>query len=305
MSYKYYFFDDQTVGAEDLNKLAKMFVSDGVADNFQNGVPYNISKLNEIISSNAGEGIVPESLSTLKVSYDLNAVKIQPGVAFFKDGTVIEIETEETLTVPENTEVYVYLESDPKKNIAYPFVSESLPEGNVVPLAKVSETGEITDLRRFARGKIPSFYSSDAGMLIQNTLEFEKNSEYIDTGKKVTLIDSGNSYRYLILFCVYEYAGVPENYAWQSVLVYDRQENMCYNFSRTYNPPPDEDYTSISIGTAFRLMECWYGSEHYQIFGNLSFDEGRTDLEITTKTNVTEFMFNSFIYPFKIKVVAF
>ncbi|MBQ7039985.1 MAG: hypothetical protein IJN39_05395, partial [Clostridia bacterium] len=68
MSYKYYFFDDQTVGAEDLNRLVKLFVGGGVADNFENGVPYSVSKLNDTVFANVSEGIVPETEQSLKVS---------------------------------------------------------------------------------------------------------------------------------------------------------------------------------------------------------------------------------------------
>ena len=67
MGYTYSFFDNQTIGAADLNKLAKRFTSEGVADIFKDGVPYNISILNSVISANVSDGAVPETDTSLKV----------------------------------------------------------------------------------------------------------------------------------------------------------------------------------------------------------------------------------------------
>ena len=297
MSYKYYFFDDQEVGAQDLNKLVNLFVSEGLADNFENGVPYNISKLNEVITSNSGDGIVPETSDTLKVSYTNGSVYIEPGVAFFKDGTVIEIETREQLTAPENAEeFYVYLESDPLKNMAYPAVSEVLPEGNIVPLAKISSE-TVSDLRRFARGKTPSFYASNVGLPVIRKIPITLNSEYFNTGKKITLIDSGNSYRYLILIC-------EKSSRWAGTVVYDKEKNKCYNFSKPDSGDYTDDFTDVATGTHFKILDCYYSTFHFKIHGNLTFEDGKTELEITNGSNIPENSFNSYVFPFNITVLA-
>ena len=304
MSYRYYYFDDQTVGAEDLNRLVKLFVTDGVADNFENGIPYNVSKLGEVVSSNAGEGIIPVTNDTLKVTAEQGFAYIEPGVAFFKDGTVIEIETREQLNVPQGSAFYVYLKSDALKNTACPAVSADLPTDNTVPLAYVSETGEITDLRRFARGKVPSFYASDAGLYIDKVTEIALSAENLGEGKRVTLLPPGNSYRYLILICEKKYAHSDEN-RWTGVLIYDKETNMYYNFSKPSVNFDNMDYTSVGTGTVFKVVDCYFNAR-FQITGYLHFDDGKTELEMVKGPNATSDTerFNEFVFPFKIRVIA-
>ena len=298
MSYKYYFFDDQEIGAQDLNKLVNLFVSEGIADNFENGVPYNISKLNEVVTSNAGKGVVPSTSNTLKVSYSNGYVYIQPGVAFFNDGSVIEIETREQLEPPSDAKTfYVYLESDPLKNMAFPAVSETLPDGNIVPLAKVS-ANSVSDLRRFARGKVPSFYASDAGLTVTRTIGFESGSAYFDTGKKLTLIDSGNSYRFLTLICE------QNDGNWTTTLLYDKEKNKCYNFSNPRAGDYTDDYTYVGEGTHFKILDCFYGLSHFIIHGNLSFEDGKTELEISDGGTLSDYKLDSYFFPFTMTVIA-
>lgn len=304
MSYKYYFFDDQTVGAEDLNKLVTMFATDGVADVFENGTPYNISKFADVVHANASDGIVPKTTETLKVSYDLGFVYIEPGVAFFKDGTVIEIETQEQIPAPEETEFYVYLESDPLKNMAYPMVSPTLPEGNIVPLAKVSETGEITDLRRFARGKVPSFYASNAGVYV-NANDISITSSCLEPGKRITIVPAGNAYRYIVLICRHEYPYEDRTNYWSTTLVYDTQTNVHYNFSKPMSNSISASYTAYGIGTHFRVLDCYYNTYRYILHGNLHFDDGKAELEITKEpTSMRESTFNSYAFPIKMTIIA-
>lgn len=304
MSYRNYFFDDQTVGAEDLNKLVNLFVTDGVADNFENGTPYNISKLGEVVYSNAGEGIVPLNSDTLKVSTESGFVYIEPGVAFFKDGTVIEITAREQLSALSNASFYVYLESDALKNSAYPAVSETLPEGNVVPLAHIGENGEITDLRRFARGKIPSFYASSAGLYINRTTTVNVDESFLSEGQRVTLVPAGNSYRHLILI-----ARVPRKTApysnWVGVLVYDKETNLFYNFSKPSLNDTDDDYTAFGVGTAFKVVDCIF-NYHYELLGYLHFDDGATTLEMVKGPNAVSDnkKFLDYVFPFELTVIA-
>ena len=304
MSYKYYYFDDQTVGAEDLNKLVNLFVTDGVADNFENGTPYNISKLGEVIYSNATEGVVPETYDTLRVSTESGFIYIEPGVAFFKDGTVIEITAREQLSYPENTSVYVYLESDGLKNIAQPVVSESLPEGNIVPLAKISDSGEITDLRLFSKGKVPSFYASSAGLHIDRTTTIPLDESYLNEGKKLTLVPAGNSYRYLILIAKKPYAD-GSGYSWTGTLVYDKESDFYYNFSKPSVNRDNLDYTSFGSGSAFKVINCIF-NYHYEMLGYLHFDNGETSLEMVKGPNAVrdDKRFSDYVFPFELTVIA-
>ena len=173
----------------------------------------------------------------------------------------------------------------------------------VVPLAYISESGEITDLRRFAKGKVPSFYASDAGIRIENTITLYENNEFVDADKRLTLIEKGNSYRYLMLLCRKPYQNDIGCW-WASSIIYDTETDMCYSFSKPANGDYTDDYTEISKGTDFHLLDCWNGSSHYKILGNLYFTEGKAELKLTKEHNDAESSFNSFAYPLEIKAIA-
>lgn len=305
MSYSYYYFDDQTVGADDLNKLVNMFVTGGVADSFENGVPYSVSALNGVVYSNATEGIVPESADTLKVSVSGGYVYIEKGVAFFGDGTVISIDSREAIKFTKGTKNYVYLKSSKAENKAYPVVSASAPSGDYfVLLATVEADGTVKDERRYAKGKVPSFYASDAGLKVEREIAFDVGTDKFDTDNKVTLVDSGNSYRYLMIVCEKE---TDTGYGWVGTSLYDKAKDVSFSFSRPGNGNYTDDHTEISTGGAFTLCECWSGTTINRIYGQLFIDDdGKTELKITTnKTGTTESRFNQFVFPFKIKVIAY
>lgn len=163
MAYKYSFADNETYGAEDLNKMVKRLVTSGVADPFADGVPYNLASLNSAGALIYTEGVVPESVSTLKVVLlGEGTAFINPGTAFFADGAVMEIEPGgHTLSVTPGVKNHVYLKNDlTASNTCCPACTAEEPTGLFVPLAEISENGEITDKRIYAKGKLPGYASN-------------------------------------------------------------------------------------------------------------------------------------------------
>ena len=77
MGWKSSFKMGKTYGADDLNEITKTFVSGGVADTFENGLPYNLSKINDVISGVAASGAVPETVTALKVIFKNEKVLTQ------------------------------------------------------------------------------------------------------------------------------------------------------------------------------------------------------------------------------------
>ena len=85
MAYQYSFADNSEYGAEDLNSLVSSLVSSGVEDGFEDGTAYNASKLNGVISTVYSAGVVPSSVSTLRVTKTSDGViSIAPGLAFLR-----------------------------------------------------------------------------------------------------------------------------------------------------------------------------------------------------------------------------
>ncbi len=162
MSYKFTFANNDTYGAEDLNAVTARLVSSGVADSFEDGVPYNLSALNDMGTILYTDGVVPESTENLRVTLKDNEILIAPGTAFFKDGAVMEI-TDGGHTIPytPGTQLYVYLYNDLKKsNRCYPAAENLMPEGDFVLLAEIGADGSVTDRRTYAKGKLPGYASS-------------------------------------------------------------------------------------------------------------------------------------------------
>ncbi len=179
MAYTYSFFDNQIASAEQLNKWVSLFVTDGIADEFSDGVPYSLSKLNSLVRNNCSAGVVPKTNNSLKVSLSGNTVQIAPGIAFFADGSVLEVTATELLTAEPNKKQFVYLKSDVTENRAYPAVSEYHTGDNTVLLAEISADGTVTDRRVYAKGKVPSFYASDAFLPGYTEFVIDKPGDYL------------------------------------------------------------------------------------------------------------------------------
>ena len=213
MSYTFTFMDNATYGASDVNAALAQLVTSGIADPFTDGVPYNASKLNDIIYAVSTAGVVPDTVSACKVTQDADetTVHIAAGTAFFSDGSRITFDVEgETLPYTEGVKQYVYLLAAPEENRNYPVCSAAEPSGDYVMLAEIGADGTLTDKRTYAKGKLPG-YQSNVGttMKIDDTLVLPINgpsySEHYGPGQ-YTIHLGINSYSYLIYEDQYAYA---------------------------------------------------------------------------------------------------
>lgn len=267
MSYKYSFADNEKYGAEDLNNMVKRLVTSGVADPFTDGVPYNLSAVNSAGALVYTSGAVPETVNTLKVvSADEGKVLINPGTAFFSDGAVIEIEAGGHETeFSRGVKSYVYLKNDlTASNTCYPACTTAEPTGDYVPLAEISEAGEITDRRVYCRGKLPG-YASNAQYVteIHDKATLTATTPTKAEGEKTYALGN-NSYRFV--FAVNRGNGV--------------QKHSCmgiYNISTgTYLSFYETNYTSINclMDTSTLVIGCEYNNTRGMITMKLSVVNG-------------------------------
>ena len=163
MAYTYGFFDNQTIGVDDLNSITSRFVTEGIAIE-----PETVGDFTGFNSKLATGGVVPESISSLKVYINDGILYISPGTAFFNDGTFIEITEAEMLEFKENAVNYIFLRSDQDACMAYPVCSEEENKEKDILLAVLNSDGTVTDKREYAKGKSPCYYSS-----ANNTYEFD------------------------------------------------------------------------------------------------------------------------------------
>lgn len=164
-NYTYGFFDNQTIGVDELNKITADVVSGGVSAVYS-GNSFKASEINSTNMAIFTGGVVPYTDTALKVVKSGSKYLINPGIAFFDDGTKMEILTGgEEITPNESGKSYVYLVSDSDLMKCYVDIAAAeKTEGNFVLLAVISEKGVITDKRKYSAGKKQGFYAGTLGM---------------------------------------------------------------------------------------------------------------------------------------------
>lgn len=208
MAYKALFLDNEQYSAADLNDCLKSFVTSGIADPFEDGCAYHVTKMNEITSALATDGAVYEDDNTCRCSINTNdkTLHIAPGTIFFSDGSRIVIDEEGVaLSYTEKKTNYVFAKSVPAENFAQILCQTEPPSGEYVNIAEISNEETLYDKRTFSRGKLPG-YQSNAGLpiFIDETIELtavssEKgNNDY--TAEKVINLGPNNTYKILAFY---------------------------------------------------------------------------------------------------------
>ena len=158
---EYGFFDNQLIGVDALNSITSKLVSGGIAR-----TPSSVSDLNDFMTDVVTSGIVPESDTSLQVSVQDNVVNISPGTAFFENGTFSVLKETETLTLPEEFEVaYIYLISSMDEMRVFVTIETSERQNEngdyCLLLATINTKNEVTDYRKYAKGKAAYYGSAD------------------------------------------------------------------------------------------------------------------------------------------------
>ncbi len=286
MSYHFNFADNAEYSAADVNKITSRLVTAGVEDPFTDGVSYNLSKFNEAGTLLYTEGVVPETVNTLRVvkAEEEGTVVISPGAAFFHDGAVMEIEDGgHSLSYTAGVKQYVYLKNDLlNTNTCYPVCSVDAPTGDYVLLAEISEKGEITDKRTYAKGKLAGYASNDCYIMkIEDTVTPTGESETF-----TKTYDIGNNH-YTYLLAMTETSSATDRWGCLGI----------YNFA-------SGTYMSF-YGNPYQ----WYGSfEKLQLYEENSVSADATitvsDGTLTLKIKYLS-EFNSSVGPFPITLYLF
>ena len=252
MAYKYSFADNEIYSAEDLNSITKRLVTSGIEDLFEDGTAYNVSQFNEQGKLLYTSGIVPETCMTLKVVPDGEGkILINPGKAFFDDGAVIEVGAGgESLSYVAEAKNYVYLKNDLlNSNVCYPICSTEEPSGDYVLLAEINETGEITDKRTYAKGRLPGYQSVVGNVMRLKetiTISTEQSSSTLDGSASFDLGE--NNFEYILTYR--EYESRSDGIRFKSCLgIYDIANNQ---YRCLYTTDTSEKDEKISIQCSWK-----------------------------------------------------
>ena len=164
MAIKSSFLDNKEYGASDVNAIISRIVGQGVQADYtakENGVSYNLSMFNDLTKAYVKQGVAYSDDSSLKVVEINGGYYVQPGLCFFGNGSTTEVTEREPIELSDGDISYIYMISDMPNNTNYIAVSEECPnynnDSNIVPLASVDSSGNITDMRFYARGKLPGY----------------------------------------------------------------------------------------------------------------------------------------------------
>lgn len=160
MSYKASFLDNQVAGVDDFNGIITNLLYDGVTPaKFNKDEPYTLSQLNDVTKAAIEEaGVVPSSETALRCSIAGSVVTVNAGTAVFSSGVVFTVTGSEKVNIVRGMDIYVYLLHSFSANKAYITYSETpgveTETEHIVPLCHINPIGTLTDMRRYAIGKL-------------------------------------------------------------------------------------------------------------------------------------------------------
>ena len=245
MSYNYGFFDNQLIGVDHLNAITERLVGKGVGID-----PENISDFNDINQSVVSGGVVPDTVLSLKVTKNETGVLINPGIAFFDDGTFIEITDVEEFPLTSGEINYVYLKSSFSENRAYPVCSVTEPDDKDVLLAIVKEDGSILDKRVYAKGKA-AFYGNDDvyNHKVSYYITPDTQDEYNNSAAKTIKLYCDTSFYDKIIFESGEYKDYSPGYArpQNNYAIYSVGDGKCFSFGTTGSTDTVSEWSMLKV----------------------------------------------------------
>ncbi|MDO4618443.1 MAG: hypothetical protein Q4B31_02855 [Clostridia bacterium] len=151
MGYKCTFLDNEIYGADDVSKAFSNLLTSGV-------LPYAeretvAQSLNAMTQEVISDGVT--GYDGMEVTWKNGIITIGSGTAYFDSGVAVMVDSDGcTLECGENEEGYVYFLYTEELNLVAPKFTAALPEGDVIPLAKIDADGTVTDMRKYAMSKI-------------------------------------------------------------------------------------------------------------------------------------------------------
>ncbi len=192
MAYKCGFLDNDIYSAQDVNDIFARITSGGVVFT---DTGYTFGDLNSAQSSVVSSGVTKDA-NSCKVVKSGSTYKISKGACFMNDGsTIIFDEDGQEIKITSGIVNYVYLARNLAGNTIDIVVSSKAGDEDSIPLAEISQSGEITDRRKYAKAKVDLATSAEAR-------NFTTIYQQCATGTSETIIsDLGDgAFSYLIVW---------------------------------------------------------------------------------------------------------
>lgn len=147
------FLDNETYGANDVNKAFSRLTTQGVSLFQDTGAP--LTNLNTAVSNLVESGVELYNIDACKVTSNEGIYQIMPGTAWIGDGSSITIDSEPyQLNVTDGVLQYVYFQRNIGMNTIDIVVSSIKPPEDALLLATISADGTVTDRRTYAKTKV-------------------------------------------------------------------------------------------------------------------------------------------------------
>ena len=201
MALNYSFIEGVVYGTEDINRITADIIGEGVWT-FPEKESYNVSDFNNLTETLVESGVqLGGCRCTLSgAGTQQMAVFVEPGVVFFDSGVKLTVDNDGySIPVENNTAGYVYAHYSPslqKADIVFGVNIED--NGESIMLAKISDLGVISDVRKFAASKVATLGKNNTVVL-----DFMRMDETVQhNGKYIMSVIGGvdiSRYNYAIV----------------------------------------------------------------------------------------------------------
>ena len=201
MALNYSFIDGVVYGTEDVNKITADIIGEGVWA-FPEKESYNVSDFNNLTEAFVESGVNLDGCKCVLSGAGTQqmTVFVEPGVVFFESGVKLTIDNDGyRIPVESNTAGYVYAHYSPSLQKADIVFGVNVDDnGENVMLAKISDLGVLSDIRKFASSKI-----TNLGKNVMVARDFKRMDELVlHNGRYIMSVIDGidvSRYNYAIV----------------------------------------------------------------------------------------------------------
>lgn len=205
MNFEAGFLSDNTYGVKHMNRVIRSLVTKGIVDYpfSENEGDIGSFNLNGFVQFLSEDGVIPETYKSMLVEKTDAGYILNPGMAFLDNGIYIFIESAQEFNCEPEQKVY-WKHNTLTDKVEFICAAEYPAIGSYLPLAEILADGNVKNVRKCARAKLPgmaSDYERAKKISVNETFVFDQkipngftNGYY--TTKEYDL--GGNNFKHLL-----------------------------------------------------------------------------------------------------------